>query len=157
MIAADTKWIAVKDGDPRAVALYNRHYSARKGKIDRVRYGFSGQGESLILLTVDCQALFGWRKQSIHDDDQDGVNCFVFRREGGLELASDLIKDAIQWAYTKWGNERLYTYIDSRKIRHKRDPGRCFLKAGFRKCGTSKSGLDILEIPKQDDSVPMEG
>jgi hypothetical protein len=145
MIATDTKWIAVTDGDPRAVALYNRHYSARKGNIDRVRYGFSGNGESLIMLTVDCRALFGWRKQEIHDDGQEGVNCFIFRNENSENLSSDLIIDAHQWAFTKWGKQRLYTYIDSKKIRHKRDPGRCFLKAGWHYCGVSKGGKLILE------------
>lgn len=146
MIATNTKWIAVKDGDPRAVGLYNRHYSARKGNVDRVRYGFSGPGESLILMTVDCTALFGWCKQKMTDDGQSGVNCFVFRNEGMI-LSSELIKDAMEWAFSRWGNERLYTYIDSLKIRHKRDAGRCFLRAGWRKCGESKKNkLIILEF-----------
>jgi hypothetical protein len=150
MIPDSTHWIAVKDGDPRAVALYQRHYSARKGKIDRVRYGISGQGESLILLTSDCRALFGWRKQIYNDDSQSGINCFVFRNEGDI-LSSMLIKDAMQWAFKKWGKQRLYTYIDSTKIKHKRDPGRCFIKAGFRKCGLSQKGLLILEYqPEQE-------
>jgi hypothetical protein len=145
MISTSTNWIAVKDGDPRAVGLYNRHYSARKGNIDRVRYGFSGQGESLLLMTVDCTALFGWRKQKTSDDGQEGVNCFVFRNEGEI-LSSDLIKDAMEWAFNKWGSQRLFTYINPLKITHKRDPGRCFLKAGWQKCGISKKNkLVILE------------
>jgi hypothetical protein len=36
--------------------------------------------------------------------------------------------------------------VDTKKTRHKRDPGRCFLKAGWRYFGWSKGGLRILEI-----------
>lgn len=141
-------WIPVLDTDPRAVALYNRHYSARKSKtsIDHTRYGFSGQGQSLVLITEDCNALFGWNHSLIErDDHQEGVNCFVFRNESSI-LSSLLIKDADLWAWQRWGKLRLFTYINAKKIRHKRDPGRCFLKAGWRNCGFSKSGLVILEL-----------
>jgi hypothetical protein len=39
----------------------------------------------------------------------------------------------------------LFTYVDASQVRHKRDPGRCFLRAGFRYCGLTKSGKRILE------------
>jgi len=136
-------WIPVKDGDPRAVAIFNRHYSARKGHIDRVRYGFSGNGESLIMLTVECDALFGWRKQKITDDGQTGINCFVFRNEGKL-LSSSLILEAEQMAWSRWPTERLYTYVNSKKILSS-NPGYCFIMAGWHKCGLTKGGLTILE------------
>jgi hypothetical protein len=149
-------WYEVKDGDPRAVALYRRHYSCRGTnhgqKIDYVRFGISGQGESMILLTQDCQALFGWKYEAYRDDGQAGINCFVFRRESG-ELSSVLIKEANELAWAKWGKQRLFTFIDSKKTKHKRDPGRCFIKAGYKKCGYSKKGLVILEcLPVLVDS-----
>jgi len=137
-------WIEIKDGDPRAVAIYRRHYSCKNKKGDLVRYGFSGQGESMILLTPDCSALFGWRKQSINDDGQAGVNCFVFRNESEI-LSSDLIKEADDMAWQRWPGERLYTYVNSKKIRSS-NPGYCFLMAGWQRCGMSKGGLTILEI-----------
>lgn len=145
-------WIPVKDGDERAVAIYRRHYSAithNHGALkDLVRYGFSGQGESLILLTQDCKSLFGWRKQKINDAGQEGIECFVFRREGGDIIASELIKEAMKLAFNKWGNNRLFTYIDPQKVRHKRDYGRCFIRAGWKPAGTSKKGKLILEYLK---------
>ena len=30
-LGIDGNWVGIKDGDPRAVALFNRHYSARRG------------------------------------------------------------------------------------------------------------------------------
>jgi hypothetical protein len=48
-------WYAVKQTDPRAVALYLRHYSARNGNR---RSGITGPGETLTLMTSDGLALW---------------------------------------------------------------------------------------------------
>ena len=145
-------WFEVKDGDPRAVGLFRRHYSCKNSKADHLRYGFSGQGESMILLTQDCRALFGWRKQKISDDGQKGTNCFIFRNEGSV-LSSELIKEAVDLARARWGiKERLYTYVNSHKIRST-NAGTCFIKAGWKRLKErSKGGLTILElqIPSSD-------
>lgn len=97
----------------------------------------------MILLTPDALGLFVWRKfRSM--DNQEGVNCAIFRNEGA-GLSSDLIRLADALAWDRWPGERLYTYVDPKKVRHKRDPGRCFLRAGWRHWGWSKSGLRILD------------
>ena len=138
-------WIEVKDGDPRAVGLFREHYSCRNKKADHVRYGFSGQGESMVLLTVDCKALFVWVKQRDRMDGQVGVNCSVFRNEGEL-LSSELIKEACELAHGRWPNERLFTYVNSKKIKSS-NAGFCFIKAGWRRLQeTTKGGLIILEF-----------
>ena len=134
----ETYWIGIKDGDSRAVGLFKRHYSARKGA-DNIRYGFSGKGESMVLMTVTCDALFCWRKVV-----GEGIVCSVFRNEGDI-LSSTLIKEAVALAKQRWGNERFYTYINAAKIKST-NPGFCFLKAGWQKCGRTKGGLDILEL-----------
>lgn len=131
-------WAAVRDGDPRAVALYRRHYTCKNPRVDYHRYGFSGKGESLVLLTLNCDALFCWRLVKI-----EGANCSVFHNEGKA-LSSQLIEEACEHAWRRWHGERLYTYVNPRKIRSS-NPGYCFLKAGFRRCGMSKGGLVILE------------
>ncbi|MDQ3802518.1 MAG: hypothetical protein M3416_01485 [Acidobacteriota bacterium] len=94
------------------------------------------------MLTPEADALFVWRK-FISDDGQEGVNCAVFRNEGD-RLSSDLILEAERWAWAKWPGERLYTYVNPRKVRSA-NPGYCFLKAGWRKSGESKKGLLIFE------------
>jgi hypothetical protein len=140
----NTKWCSVLDGDPRARALYSRHYSARHYRDGRKPALFVGPGEKLVLLTQDCSALFVWRK-FISDDDQQGVNCSIFRNEGEM-LSSELIRDACQWAWAKWPGERLYTYIEDSKVRSI-NPGCCFKKAGWHRCGRNKdSRLTILEL-----------
>lgn len=145
-------WIPTRDGDPAGWELFRRHYTFRKSREQMSlfwqknrNYGlFVGPGEKLVLITPDCRALFVWRKfRSM--DHQAGVNCAVFRNEGA-GLSSDLIREADQIAWSKWPGERHYTYVDPRRTRRKRDPGRCFLRAGWRRCGTTKGGLVILEV-----------
>jgi len=139
----ESTWIDCKDGNPTAMAIFQRHYTARaKRKV----FQFVGPGEKMVLLTPDARALFVWRK--FLDDaipKQTGVNCAVFRNEGE-KLSSFLIKEAMALAWQRWTGERLYTYVDPNKTRHKRDPGRCFIRAGWKPCGETKGGLRILEV-----------
>jgi hypothetical protein len=83
-------WLPVKDGDPRAAYLYQRHYSHRHYADNRRsqhgyrnRFLIAGPGEKLLLLTVSCDALFVWRK-FINAGGQQGVNCAVFRNESPI-------------------------------------------------------------------------
>jgi hypothetical protein len=146
-------WVETKDGNPIARAIFGRHYTYRPSRDqmslfwERNRnYGlFVGPGEKLVLLTPDASALFVWRKFR-SDDGQQGVNCAVFRREGGEARASDLIREADAIACKRWPGERHYTYVNDRVVKSG-NPGYCFLKAGWRRCGRTKSKrLVILEI-----------
>ena len=132
-------WIGIKDGDARAVALYRRHYSCRNPKIDYGRYGFSGKGESMVLLTVDCLALWCWRRVV-----GEGIYCSVFRNEGEV-LSSELVKEADILAWQRWGEKRHYTHVNPREVN---GDGKCFKAAGWRKLKehTKKNRLIILEI-----------
>lgn len=40
----------------------------------------------------------------------------------------------------------MITLVNADKVRPKRDPGRCFRKAGFQPCGYTKSGLVVLQL-----------
>jgi hypothetical protein len=135
-------WLPVKDGDPRALAIVRRHYSWRNYRDGRLRRLFVGPGEKMVLLTPGSDAVFVWRK-FISGDGQQGINCAAFRNEG-LVLSSDLIRQACELARQRWPGERLYTYVNPRKIKSA-NPGCCFLKAGWRRCGVTKRGLLILE------------
>jgi hypothetical protein len=123
--------------------LYNKHYSARKYKDGRERKLFCGPGEKMVLLSPENDALFVWRK-FIDASGQYGVNCAVFRNES-RKLSSALILDAMLMAWGRWPNERLYTYVNHQKIKSV-NPGYCFKLAGWRRCGTTKGGLAILEV-----------
>ena len=138
----DGYWIGTKDGDPRALALYQRHYSC-KNQAPKNRQ-FMPPGQKKVLITLNCDAVFGWLKNTVERyDKQEGVCCTLFRNEGRIR-SSDLILEAELIAWVKWPGERFFTYVDPGKIAS-RNPGYCFLKAGWRKCGTSKKGLILME------------
>lgn len=134
-------WIPIKDGDLRAYALYQRHYSAHHYKTKRKRL-FAGPGFKLCLMTVYCDALFVWRKfKSL--DTQTGISCAVFRNESDV-LSSELIAEAMQRAWLRWPGERLYTYVNAAKVQSK-NPGYCFKVAGWKQCGLTQKRLLIFE------------
>jgi hypothetical protein len=140
-------WRLTKDGDPVGLALYERHYSARRFRDGRRRRLFVGPGQKTVLVSHDGQAVFAWRK-FLDASGQLGVNCAVFRNEGRW-LSSELITDAMAIAWHRWPGERLYTYVDPVSVKSP-NPGYCFKVAGWRWCGRTKGGhgrrpQDILE------------
>lgn len=163
-------WVPIKDADPRAIALYRRHYSADLSK--HHHSGISGPGERMVMLTTAGNALWVWRlvlppekliSQSIRPDKrrqrkglqlgekassyfggQEGVMCSVFRNEGPI-LSSLLIKEAMALAWQRWPGMRLFTYVWDARVRSV-NPGYCFKIAGWSYCGRNKDGrLSILE------------
>lgn len=135
-------WIGVNDGNTYAMELYQRHYSHRRYKDGRIVKLFCGPGEKMVLLTEEADALFVWRK-FIDDSGQQGVNCAVFRNESPV-LSSLLIKEAVKVARIRWPRERLYTYVNPKKIKST-NPGYCFICAGWKACGKTQGGLVVLE------------
>jgi hypothetical protein len=141
-LISSAPWVQVRDGNPTAMNLFLRHYTARK---HRKRYQFVGPGEKMVLLTPDARGLFVWRK--FIDDavpKQTGVNCAVFRNEGDSQ-SSGLIRSAVDFAWARWPGERLYTYVDPNRVKGP-NPGYCFIAAGWRVCGKTLGGLRILEL-----------
>ncbi len=144
-------WLPCKDGDPRAYALMMRHYSfqaysdgRRQDAGNRNRRLFVGPGEKTVLLGNDELALFVWRK-FIDKSGQHGVNCAVFHNESDHK-ASDLIRQAEVLAWQRWPGERLYTYVNTKKIKSP-VPGYCFRRAGWKHCGESQA-LKLLIFEK---------
>lgn len=117
---------------------------------------FVGPGEKTVLITEDAKALFVWRK-FISMDKQEGVNNAVFRNEGtAAGKAKDLILAANEIAWQRWPGQRLYTYVDASQVRTKKDPGHCFIMAGYRQCGVSKGGLLIFEAFQRVSTPTVE-
>lgn len=139
----DGYWIGVSDGDRRALALFERHYSCYQYKDLRQRTIFVGPGEKMVLLTYAADALFVWRK-FISGDGQQGINCAVFRNESPIR-SSTLILEAMDLAAQRWSRERLYTYVKPSAIKST-NPGYCFKAAGWHVCGETKvNKLLVLE------------
>lgn len=142
-------WWLTKDGDRECLALYERHYSAYRYADQRERVLFVGPGEKWVFRTADAGAFWVWRN-FIDDcidertgERQEGINCAAFRNESPYR-SSDLIRQADSIADCLWPDRRHYTYVDQKKVASS-NPGYCFLVAGWRRCGMTKSGLLILE------------
>lgn len=132
----------VKDGDARARSIFDRHYSRYFYKDGRRPKLFVGPGEKLVLMTPTCDALFVWRK-FISGDNQQGINCAVFRNEGAAR-SSDLIAEAERMALTRWPDtERFYTYVKSNAVQST-NPGYCFQCAGWVNVGTTKRNKLVI-------------
>jgi len=150
LFPAAGNWRGVKDGNKTALELYERHYSCYKYADGRERKLFCGPGEKMVLLAASGDALFVWRK-FIDRSGQKGVNCAVFRNEGSIP-SSALITEAVEIARRRWPGERFYTYVNPGKIKSS-NPGYCFQKCGWKKCGATKGGLIILELVKSKEAA----
>lgn len=148
-------WWVTKDGDLDCLELYERHYSCNR-RLDDSRERaqcFVGPGEKIVLRTKSGDAVFVWRRflddciDQRTGERQAGVNCAVFRNESAY-LSSELIRQADAIADVLWPDLRHYTYVNSKKVASK-NPGFCFLMAGWRRCGVTKGGLLVLERVKQ--------
>lgn len=141
-------WMEMKDGDASCRAIFDRHYSRYVYADGRRPKLFVGPGEKMVLMMADGGALCAWRK-FIPLDGQTGVNCAIFRREFG-DVASVMLRQAMQIAWQRWPGERLYTYVDPAAVRPTMRAGRptwghCFFQAGWTYFGLTKKRLWILE------------
>lgn len=147
-------WWQVGHNDPRAAALADRHYSRQTpGSVQ-----FTAPGRKLVLLSDDERALWA----AVENLDPAGRRKWrvaIFRNEG-QSLSSDLVREATARTLGFW--TRFYggcpavplrTEVDVRKVRAKRDPGRCFLRAGWRRVPDEEvaraagRGMAVLEAP----------
>jgi hypothetical protein len=72
-----------------------------------------------------------------------------------LYLSSDLIREGVAATLALWPEPPalgMVTMIDPSKTRRKRDPGRCYRRAGFVPCGYTKGGLLVLQLTP--DAMP---
>ncbi len=130
-------WVISRDMNPIAQKLADRHYSRKNPGSKK---GFIGPGEKIVLLSSDGNALFAWLRQDpeLRLDHIDGVNCTIFRNEGPV-LSSKLILEAEKFAHDRWPGLKLFTYVSKEKVKSK-NPGWCFIKAGWKPAGENKSG-----------------
>lgn len=138
--------------DPAARVLADRHYTRQKLGARQ----FVPPGRCLVLLTACRRGYWvtSWPfPQYVKHAWPGAWVCSAFRNEEGKAgLSSDLIRQAV--AATAWWGGRnpsgMVTFVDEAKVRHKRDPGRCFLRAGFREAGKTKGGLLAFTLAERD-------
>jgi hypothetical protein len=149
-ISAGNPWLHTIDGDPRARAIFRRHYSARPNSTSNL---FVGPGFKQVLTTdyndPHGQALFVWRLERFRRDANYGINCAVFRNESDYK-ASDLIIWAEEYARLRWPFiPRMFTFVDPKKTRvvkrrGKRVIGYAYQQAGWKVVGETSRGLISL-------------
>jgi hypothetical protein len=108
-------------------------------------------GRAFVLLTEAADAVWGsaWPFAEYVKHAWAGAwMCTIFRNESP-HLSSELIREAVAATRFYWGDPPdlgMVTFIDAGKVRHKRDPGRCYLRAGFRRVGHTKSGMVAVQL-----------
>lgn len=143
------RWQRTWRADPRAAAMADRHYSRKS--VGAVQ--FAPPGRCLPLITPAGTAVWvtSWPllRYTLHGLG-DAWICTLFRNEGA-GLSSELILEALAATRAAWGDPPpggTLTFVDASKVRHKRDPGRCFLRAGFVRLPTltKDRGLVVLHL-----------
>lgn len=139
--------------DPEMAALADRHYSRRT--VGARQFCYSGR--KLVLRDAAGKVLFVWMwpDESMRMDSQVGFNCAIFRNES-QRRSSEIILEAENMAMQKWGENRLYTYVDPQKIRSS-NPGCCFKVAGWLFDGLSTRGLHRLVKDAPPAVLPLAG
>jgi hypothetical protein len=142
-----TAWLLSTRTDPAARVLADRHYNRQSvGAQD-----FVPPGRCLVLRTdpVDAYWVTSWpfAEYVLHRWAGAWV-CSAFRNEGP-RLSSDLIREAVAATRWRWPDAPelgMVTFVDADKVRRKRDPGRCFRRAGFQPVGYTAGGLVALQL-----------
>lgn len=160
-------WHKTVDGDPRAFACYQHHYTYDPRKRRRNRL-FVGPGRKLVLLIPDkdnpegeAAAVLSFRLERYRDDPQYGANCSLFHHKPertGMK-GSDLILAAEDWVKLAWPFlPRMFTHVNPFAVNGYHDRktgemifGRAFQLAGWREVGFTGSGLITLA----KDFIPL--
>ena len=158
---APMKWNLSHRCDPGARALADRHYNRQSIGADN----FVPPGRCLVLKTVPTDAFWvtSWPFAEYVRHAWGGAwMCSAFRNEGG-SLSSTLIREAVaatRWMWPAIPSLGMVTFVDRAKTRSKKDPGYCYLMAGFKPCGKTKGGLVALQLLPEampEASMPIGG
>lgn len=146
-------WMLSHRFDPLALPLADRHYNRQRPGTPQ----FVPPGRCVVLLAPPADALWVTSLQrpeyARHAWPGAWVNS-LFRNESPVR-SSDLIRAALAATRAIWGDPPgvgCITFVDPRKTRHKRDPGRCYRRAGFQPVGQTKGGLVALQL--RPDAFP---
>lgn len=152
------RWHLSHRADPAARTIADRHYNRQKVGSSQ----FVPPGRCLVLLTAGADAgadalwVTSWPFAEYVRHAWPGAwVCSCFRNESP-HLSSELILEAVAATRARYGTapaQGMVTFVDPGKTRRKRDPGRCYVKAGFRRVGVTGGGLVALQLSPGD--MPM--
>jgi len=121
------RWRLSHRFDPAALPLANRHYNRQTPDSPQ----FVPPGRCIVLVADRAVWVTSWPYYAQHRWVGAWINT-LFRKECG-GLASEFILEAIAATRFFWSPPALgiVTFVAPDAIRHKRDPGRCYRRAGF--------------------------
>jgi hypothetical protein len=150
-------WQLSYRADPVANAVAKRHYNCQSPDSDQ----WVKPGACLCFITPEAGAIWStsapfaeyvqhawagaWENSTFRNERQD------------LYLSSDLIRDGIAatlWLWPVPPALGIVTMVDAAKTHRKRDPGRCYRKAGFRHVGFTQGGLWVFQMPPDEMPEP---
>jgi hypothetical protein len=156
-------WYLSNRADPRARDIADRHYNRQKPGAPQ----FVPPGRCLVLFVPGAFWITSWPFGQFVKHAWPGAwVCSAFRREYGDMIASRMVEDALAATRWRWPEVpnimcscgcwvAMVTFVDGSKVRHKRDLGRCFRRAGFVACDkTTKAGLTVLHIDARAIPLP---
>lgn len=147
------RWVLSWRADPVARRVADRHYNRQKVGAAQ----FVPPGRCVVLMTACGRALWvtSWPRPEYVKHRWPGLwVCSAFRNEAGRELrSSELTTEALAATRAELGDPPrggMVTFVDPRRVKHKRDPGRCFIRAGFKPDGETEGGLLAFRIPENE-------
>lgn len=156
------RWQLADRADPLGHVIADRHYNRQAVGATQ----FVPPGRCLVLTTPDSTAAAGclwitsWPFAEYVQHAWAGAwVCSAFRNElPESHLSSDLILEAVAATRSVWEPPPLgmITFVNRAKTRAKRDPGYCFLCAGFLPVGHTKAGLVALQLLPDRMPAPAE-
>lgn len=160
---SESPWVRAHRFDVATRLIADRHYNRQKIGSPQ----FVPPGRCLVMRTMTADAFWvtSWPFAEFTKHDWPGAwICSAFRNEGDY-LSSDLIRAAVSHTRAKWeppADLGMVTFVDERKTRPKRDPGYCYLMAGFKRVGRTKGGLVALqmlpdEMPEPEPLPELQG
>lgn len=150
-------WQVVRRCDPIARELADRHYPRqRRGRVGYREFLPPSRNVVLVRVNAGGRAVWALTFNRPPGSPLYQFRCAIFRNEGA-GLSSSLIEEATALSRAEWRRkygalpaEPLRTEVDAREVRRKRDPGRCFRRAGWRVVDVARAaarGLVVLEAP----------
>lgn len=158
MTSCDQPWAKSHRADPLGAEIADRHYNRQKVGAPQ----FVPPGRCLVYRLHDDVGLWvtSWPFAEYVKHAWAGawVNS-LFRSEAqGRYLSSDLIRAAVAATLAEWPEPPplgMVTFVDADKTRRKRDPGRCYRRAGFEHVGFTKGGLWVFQMLPAEMPEPL--
>lgn len=149
-------WHISHRADPEARVIADRHYNRQSPGARQ----FVPPGRCLVLKAPGAFWVTSWPfAQYVKHQWGGAFVCSAFRNERRDQLSSDLVRTACAATRWKWPDLPelgMVTFVNADRVRKKRDPGRCFLRADFRPVGKTKGGLHVLQLKPENFPEPLE-